>query len=110
MRLEQALTRRYLVLMPILMTGTVASLTIEGIRRDEGQRALLLVAAALYATMLAITLAGNMALNVATLRTSPSAATMATWQGVRRRWDQLHAVRNALNLAGFVLVAIAVTR
>ncbi len=109
-RMEQALTRRFLVIMPVLMTGTVVTTLTAGLRDDGTTRDLLLWASLAYGTMLAITLLGNMVLNVATLRTNPTEATTAAWKTVRRRWDRLHVARNALNVTGLVLVCLAAAR
>lgn len=108
-QVEQALTRRYLVVMPVLMTGTVVTTLVAGLGQHHTARTLLLSASAAYAVMLAITLAGNMVLNVATLRTDPTDATVDAWRSVRRRWDRLHAVRGALDLTGLVLVCVTAT-
>lgn len=109
-RLEQALTRRYLTIMPVLMTGTVLTCLGAGLSAGGSSRTMLLVAAAAYGTMLAITLVGNMVLNVATLRMAPDAATAASWNEVRHRWDRLHIARVALDVLGLVLVCVAATR
>jgi hypothetical protein len=60
--------------------------------------------------MLAVTLVGNMVLNVATLRTDPTDATVEAWRGVRRRWDHLHVARCLLDFTGLVLVCVAAGR
>lgn len=109
-RVEQALTRRYLVIMPVLMTGTVVTTLAAGFGEADTTRALLLTASAAYGVMLAITLVGNMLLNVATLRTDPTAATEGAWRAVRRRWDRLHHARVALDVTGLVLVCVAAGR
>jgi hypothetical protein len=56
--------------------------------------------------MLAITLAGNVPLNGQTLRFT-EAASEEEWRRIRRRWDQLHAVRVVLDSAGFTCAALA---
>ena len=55
--------------------------------------------------MLIITLIGNVPLNVRTLGFSIDGKT-AEWQAVRRRWDRLHTVRVALDVAAFTCIAI----
>ena len=108
--MEQALTRRYLVIMPVLMVGTIVSAFLAGFGATGPSRPMLLAAGTLYCLMLGITLVGNMTLNVATLRTVPTEATLSSWRSIRRRWDLLHIGRVGLDLSGFVLVAIAATR
>lgn len=109
-RIEQALTRRYLVIMPILMTGTVFSCFGAGLQTDGSERVMLLGAGSSYVAMLAITLGANMALNVATLRTVPDDTEVDSWRRVRRRWGHLHALRVALDAAGLALVCVAASR
>lgn len=109
-RMEQAFTRRYLLIMPVLMTGTVVACFSAGLASHGAERSMLLAAGACYGVMLGITLVGNMVLNVATLRTTPDAATVDTWRAVRRRWDRLHIARVVLDVAGLVLTCAAAVR
>ena len=68
-RAEQEVTRRYGLFMPGLMMVTVGSgFVAAGLADDE--QALLLAGTAAYAAMLAMTLLGNVPINVRTLRFS----------------------------------------
>jgi uncharacterized membrane protein len=110
-RAEQALTRRYGQLMPVLMlaalaSGGLASAT-SAARRGPLPRALRLAASACLAAMLGITLVGNQPLNRATLRQEPSVDPQA-WLGLRGRWNRLHDWRVPLDLAALVLFALGI--
>jgi Domain of unknown function (DUF1772) len=56
--------------------------------------------------MLAITLAGNVPVNVRTLR-FPDDGDADEWRRLRRRWDRLHTGQVALDGVGLVCVALA---
>ena len=56
--------------------------------------------------MLALTLTANVPINLRTLRFG--GGDEAAWRALRRRWDRLHTVRVALDVAGLVLLATAV--
>ncbi len=110
-RAEQAVTRRYGRLMPVVMTATVVScipvLSLIPDRRSAAYRCTLggLLA---FLAMLGVTFAGNMPVNRRTLQVSPEAPP-ADWLALRARWDRWHTLRNALNfagLAGLVLGAL----
>lgn len=58
----------------------------------------------MLAVMVAVTLIGNMPLNVATLGSSVE-IDPAAWRRVRQRWNRLHGWRVALDLGGFTLLA-----
>lgn len=105
-RAEQEVTRRYGYFMPGLMILVVASgFATAGLLDGEG-RGLVLAASACYAAMLAITLAGNVPVNVRTLRFG-EADDPAEWRALRRRWDRLHTVRVGLDVAGLALLVAA---
>ena len=57
--------------------------------------------------MLAITLLGNMPINMRILRWDEERGDPSEWERLRRRWDRLHSVRVALDSAGFVLITLA---
>jgi Anthrone oxygenase len=57
--------------------------------------------------MLAITLIGNMPLNLRVLRWDEEHGNPAHWRRIRRRWDRLHSARIVLDSAGFVLITLA---
>lgn len=103
---EQELTRRYGALMPALMTATIAASTAAGRVATGRRRRLFSAAAGSYSAMLVVTLIGNVPLNTATLGL-PTSATEEQLRSVRRRWERLHAVRVALDLAGLGLAATA---
>jgi len=105
-RAEQALTRRYGQLMPVLMvagmaSSGVASTMLAG-RSGALPRTLRLAATACLASMLGITLVGNQPLNRATLEQEPGVDPRA-WLALRGRWNRLHDWRLLLDLAAFVL-------
>jgi hypothetical protein len=110
-RSEQAVTRRYGKMMPALMTGAVVSfvpvLSLVPVRRSLsflfGLAGMLC-----FATMLAITLIGNIPINRRTLELDPGTTTREEFLELRARWERLHAARNALNLTGFGLAILGV--
>ncbi len=105
--LERELTRRFLSIMPALMVGAVASglvvLALLPPEEPSGFR-FTLAGTAMLAVMMAVTLIGNMPLNVATVRTSVEIDPGA-WRALRRRWNRLHGWRVALDLGGFAVLA-----
>ncbi len=108
-RSEQAVTRRYGKMMPALMTGALLSfvpvLFLASDRRSLSLR-LGLVGMLCYATMLAITLVGNIPINRRTLELDPETAPREEFLKLRARWEELHAARNVLNLCGFGLTIL----
>ena len=54
-----------------------------------------------YASMLAVTFAGNMPVNRRMLEMDTDSVSGEELVGLRRRWDRFHAVRNVLNFLGF---------
>jgi Domain of unknown function (DUF1772) len=110
-RSEQAVTRRYGKMMPALMTGALLSfvpvLSLTSDRRSLSFR-LGLVGMLCYATMLAITLVGNIPINRRTLELESDTAPREEFLRLRARWEGLHAARNVLNLCGFGLTILGV--
>ena len=106
---EKAITRRMLVPMGMLMTGTVAAAAWAASEASPAQRDAIRFATTCYAVMLAITLAGNMPLNVATLRAHGDTDS-TSWDTTRRWWNRFHLMRNALNAAGLLALATSATR
>jgi uncharacterized membrane protein len=108
---EQAVTRRYGKMMPALMTGALLSfvlvLSLTSDRRSLSFR-LGLVGMLCYATMLAITLVGNIPINRRTLELEPDTVPREEFLKLRARWDGLHAARNVLHLCGFGLTILGV--
>ncbi len=109
-RAEQAVTRRYGKMMPALMTGAllsfVAVLSLISDRRRSLPFLLGLGGILCYATMLTITLSGNIPINRRTLELDPEATSREEFLELRARWDRLHTARNALNLSGFGLALL----
>jgi uncharacterized membrane protein len=110
-RSEQAVTRLYGKMMPALMTGALLSfvpvLSLTSDRRSLSFR-FGLVGMLCYATMLAITLVGNIPINRRTLELEPDTASREEFLRLRARWERLHAARNVLNLCGFSLTILGV--
>jgi Na+/H+-dicarboxylate symporter len=97
---EQAVTRRYGVLMPPLMIFTLILGIAASVAADSDALRLNLAATLAIAVMIAITLAGNVPINSKTLAFSGRAADQR-WQLMRRRWERLHIGRVLLDLAAF---------
>ena len=112
---EQALTRRYGQIMPVLMTATLASyLPVIALEPERTAPRSLLTAAGLacYAAMLAVTLTRNVPLNHRLLEMTAQNSTAQNstadeFHELRARWDRLHTVRNLLNLSGLTGTALA---
>ncbi len=107
---EQALTRRYGRVMPVAMTATLGSFVpvIALERRRTSRRALLTLAGfGCYAAMLAVTLTRNVPINTRLLELDATADAYGEFGLLRARWERLHTARNALDLAGFTLTALA---
>ena len=107
-RAEQAVTRRYGQLMPVMMTATVVScvpvLSLIPDRRSAAYRCTLggLLA---FLAMLGVTFAGHMPLNRQVLALSADDPP-ADWLVLRARWDRWHTLRNALNFAGLACLVL----
>jgi uncharacterized membrane protein len=110
-RSEQAVTRRYGKMMPALMTGTLVSFVpILSLVSDRKSLSFLFDLASMlcYATMLTITLAGNIPINQRTLELDPDTTSREEFLALRARWDRLHTARNVMNLIGFGLAILGV--
>ncbi len=108
-RAEQAITRRFGLLMPFAMTATIVScIPVLALIRDRRSAPYRLTLGGIlcYLAMLGVTFAGNMPINRRTLQLSPEAPP-ADWLALRRRWDRWHTLRNALNFAGLGLLTTA---
>jgi Domain of unknown function (DUF1772) len=105
-RSEQEITRRYGYFMPGLMLLTIVSGFVAGGLVESGDRGLVLAGSTCYAAMLAITLTGNVPINVRTLQFARD-GDEHEWRRLRRRWDLLHLARIVLDVAGFALLACA---
>ena len=79
-------------------------------RRGKPRRprsTLALIAGSCYAIMLAITLIGNMPINLRVFRWDEHHGDPDEWRRLRRRWDKLHSARIILDSAGFTLITLA---
>ena len=103
-RAEQEITRRYAAIMPFWMSSvTVSCLPVLALSR--GTRAFLptLAGTACFVGMLTSTLIGNVPINDRVLELSPETDGEEFVQ-LRERWDRLHTLRVALNVAGLGLL------
>ena len=107
--LEKRLTQLMLAPMGLLMTSTVGSGVWAASVSSTRATPYIWAGTGCYAAMMTITLVGNMPLNAATLRATES-MDRGGWRSIRKRWNQFHEVRNALNLTGIALLAFAATR
>ena len=106
-RAEKLMYRRFATIDPFLMTGAVIAAFVAAGALDGTPARLALAGGICFAAMLAITLAGNMPINLRVLRWDEQGGDPEEWRRLRRRWDRLHSVRIVLDSAGFVLVALA---
>lgn len=108
LRAEKLTYRRFATVDPFLMTGTVAACFAAVGAFDGGDSSrLALAAGGCFALMLTITLLGNMPINLRVLRWDEE-GDPGEWRRLRRRWDRLHTVRIVLDVAGFLLITLAV--
>ena len=89
------------------MTATTAACFVAASGLHGRPQALAFGAGGCYATMLAITLIGNMPINLRVFRWDEAHGDPEDWRRLRRRWDRLHNVRIPLDVAGFVLITLA---
>ena len=109
-RAEKLMYKRFGSIDPFLMTGTTAACFVaaSGLRGRSATRAF--TAGGCYATMLAITLIGNMPINLRVFSWNEDTGDPEEWRRLRRRWDRLHNIRIPLDLAGFILITLAAVR
>ena len=110
-RSEQAVTRRYGKMMPALMMGALVSFVpVLSLVSDRRSLPFLFDLAGMlcYATMLMITLAGNIPINRSTLELDPDKTSREEFLELRASWDRLHTVRNVMNLTGFGLALLGI--
>ncbi len=108
---EQAVTRRFGKMMPALMMGALVSFVpVLSLVSDRRSSSFLFGLAGMvcYATMLAITLTGNVPINRRTLELAPDTTSGEEFLELRARWNMLHTARNVLNLTGFGLAILGV--
>lgn len=106
-RAEKLMYKRFATVDPFLMTGTIVVCFTAAGGLSGSPATLAFAAGACFAAMLAITLIGNMPINVRVLRWDEEHGDPADWRRIRQRWDRLHAIRIVLDSAGFVLIALA---
>lgn len=106
---EKRLTQLLIGPMAAWMLGTVATGVWSASSASADARPLAWAGTGCYAAMVAVTLAGNMPLNAATLRAT-SSMDPDLWRETRKRWDQFHTGRNLLNVAGLTLLGLAASR
>ena len=104
MRAEQEVTRRLGSIMPFWMGSAVASSVLAAIspRGGAGFRRTLL-GAACFVTMLASTRIGNVPINHRIIEMDPE-KDQEEFAHLRKRWDRLHALRVALDVAGLAFL------
>ena len=107
-RAEKLMYRRFASIDPFLMTGTVVACFVAASQLEGDSAVLAAAGGACFAGMLAITLLGNMPINVRVLRWDEQDGDPEEWRRIRRRWDRFHTIRIVLDCAGFLLVALAV--
>ena len=107
-RAEKLMYGRFARIDPFLMTATVIACFVAAGNLSGSSQSQALAAGGCFAAMLAITLLGNMPLNLRVFRWDEEHGDPAEWRRIRRRWDRLHTVRIVLDSAGFVLMALAV--
>ena len=99
-RAEQEVTRRYAAIMPAWMGSTVVSCLLALVlsRGSSGFRSTLFGTESLVG-MLASTRIGNVPINNRVLEMDPE-KDQEEFARLRERWDRLHTLRVALNVAG----------
>jgi hypothetical protein len=107
-RAEKLMYRRFASIDPFLMTGTVIACFVAAGQLHGDSATLAAAGGACFAGMLAITLIGNMPINVRVMRWDEESGDPDEWRRIRRRWDRFHTARIVLDGAGFLLVALAV--
>src|SRR5215211_7067309 len=104
MRAEQEVTRRYAGIMPFWMLSVIVScLPVLALSRGTRAFAPTLAGTACFAGMLASTLIGNVPINNRVLELSPE-TDGEEFAELRERWDKLHTLRVALNVAGLAFL------
>jgi hypothetical protein len=106
-RAEKLMYRRFASVDPFVMTATIAACFVAATGLHGTGSALALAAGACYAVMLAITLFGNMPINLRVFRWDEEHGDPVEWRTLRRRWDRLHGARVLLDMSGFVLIILA---
>jgi Domain of unknown function (DUF1772) len=105
-RAEQEVTRRYAAIMPFWMSSVVIS-CVPVVALSRGKPGFLptLAGAACFLGMMASTLLGNVPINNRVLELSPE-TDGEEFAELRERWDKLHTLRVALNVAGLAFLCV----
>lgn len=101
---EKGLLRTFGRIMPVGMTAAAVLGIAVAIERPS---ALLIAAAAILAVALAVTIAGNVPINLRTGRITDRTAPEG-FIAMRPRWDLFQLVRGSLQLVGFVFVTVGI--
>lgn len=107
-RAEKLMYRRFASIDPLLMTAAIVACFVAAGGLDGSSATLALAAGICFGGMFAITLVGNMPINVRVLRWDEERGDPGEWRRIRRRWDRIHTVRIVLDTVGFVFIALAV--
>ena len=105
--MEKSLTKRYGLVMPVLMVATLVSGVAVAVGADSDAQVLAIAGTACIAVMLGITFAGNMPVNVYTLRVGED-VDPEEWRARRRTWARWHALRVLLDAAAMAFFVLAV--
>jgi hypothetical protein len=109
-RAEQELTRRYGAIMPFWMSSVIVScLPVLALSRGTSAFWSTLVGTACFVGMLVSVLLGNVPINTRVLEMSPE-TDGEEFVELRQRWDRLHTLRVALNVAGLGLLCVGALR
>ncbi len=106
-RAEKLVYRRFGTVDPFLQSGTIAACFVAAGALRGRDASLARFAGISYSSMLAITLVGNMPINLRVFRWDEEHGDAGQWRRLRRRWDRLHTARVMLDSAGFVLITLA---
>jgi hypothetical protein len=106
-RAEKLMYRRFASVDPFVMTATIVACFLAATALHGRSATLAVAAGVCYAVMLAITLVGNMPINVRVFRWDEEHSDPDQWRALRHRWDRLHSARVVLDMAGFVLIILA---
>lgn len=105
-RAEQEVTRRYAAIMPFWMSSAVVScLAALALSRGKPGFLPILLGTACFGATLASTILGNVPINNRVLEMDPG-NDQDEFVELRERWDRLHTLRVALNVAGFSLLCL----
>lgn len=104
---EKLMYRRFATVDPFLMTAAIVACFVAAAALYGRSAVLGFAAGGCFSLMLAITLLGNMPINVRVMRWDDDEGSADEWRQLRRRWDRLHSVRIVLDIGGFVLITLA---